>query len=363
MPSRPAPRITIKDLARELGMSVATVARAFHAGAAIAETTRAQVLSRAAALGYQPNALARGMITRRTRIVGVVVSDLHNPFYPEALSRLCATLQQAGCNTMLVTGREGPAGLMTGHEGVAEGPAGAEAAALRLLLSYQPECVVILATTLSSDAAAACEAAGTPLLYLNRFPGEVRAESIVCDNEAGAAALTAHLLAQGARRPAFIGGLAEASTQAERRAGFRRACAEAGLAPREQPAGAFTYEAGFDAALALLTGPEPPDALFCASDILALGALEAARHRLGLRVPQDLKVAGFDDIPMSAWPSHDLTTLRQPLEAMLQAALRWLGQVLDGAPPPPRLTRLPGTLVPRGSTASSPQKDTPCHTH
>ncbi|EFH09748.1 LacI family DNA-binding transcriptional regulator [Teichococcus cervicalis] len=349
MPSRPAPRITIKDLARELGMSVATVARAFHEGAAIAEATRAQVLSRAAALGYQPNALARGMITRRTRIVGVVVSDLHNPFYPEALSLLCATLQQAGCNMMLVSG--------------GEDPAGAEAAALRLLLSYQPAAVVILATTLGSEAAAACAAAGTPLLYLNRFPGEARAESILCDNEAGAAALTAHLLAQGARRPAFIGGMADASTQAERRAGFRRACAEAGIAAREHPAGAFSYQAGHDAALALLTGPEPPDALFCASDILAIGVLEAARHRLGLRVPQDLKVAGFDDIPMSAWPSHDLTTLRQPLEAMLQAALRWLGQVLEGAPPPPRLTRLPGTLLPRGSTASSPQKDTPCHTH
>ncbi|ONG53352.1 hypothetical protein BKE38_12395 [Pseudoroseomonas deserti] len=332
----------MKDLARELGMSVATVARAFHEGAAIAAETRALVLSRAAALGYQPNALARGMITRHTRIVGVVVSDLHNPFYPDALARLSEALQQAGCNMMLVTGGGRP-----GHP-----KAGGEMAALRLLLSYQPECVIILATTLSSAGAEACAAAGTPLLYLNRFPAAATAaSSIVCDNAGGAAALTRHLLDRGARRPAFIGGLEDSSTQAERRSGFLSVCAERGIAPREHPAGAFSYEAGQEAALALLQGPEAPDALLCASDILALGALETARHRLGLRVPEALLVAGFDDIPMAAWPSHALTTLRQPLDAMLRAALDWLEPVLAGLPPAPALIRLPGTLVARGSTA------------
>ncbi|WP_419900504.1 LacI family DNA-binding transcriptional regulator [Roseomonas sp. USHLN139] len=344
MPARPVPRITIKDLARELGMSVATVARAFHEGAAIAAETRALVLGRAAALGYQPNALARGMITRHTRIVGVVVSDLHNPFYPDALARLGEALQQVGCNMMLVTG-----------SGQADsGKAGGEMAALRLLLSYQPECVILLATTLSGAGAEACAAAGTPLLYLNRFPAApAAATSIVCDNQAGAAALTRHLLEQGARRPAFIGGLEDSSTQAERRAGFLSVCAERGIAPREHPAGAFSYEAGQAAALALLRGSAAPDALLCASDILALGALETARHRLGLRVPQDLLIAGFDDIPMAAWPSHALTTLRQPLEAMLRATLDWLAPVLAGMPPPPALTRLPGTLVTRGSTVAT----------
>ncbi|WP_159998691.1 LacI family DNA-binding transcriptional regulator [Roseomonas sp. 18066] len=351
MPDRPASRITIKDLARELGMSVATVARAFHEGAAIAAETRALVLKRAAALGYQPNALARGMITRRTRIVGVVASDLHNPFYPDVLARLSEALQQAGCNMMLVTGGGG-----TG---------GGEAAALRLLLSYRPECVLILATTLSSAGAEACAAAGTPLLYLNRFPGAAAA-AIVCDNAEGAAALTRHLLDQGARRPAFIGGLADSSTQSERRAGFLAVCAERGILPREHPAGAFSYEAGHAAALALLQGGQPPDALLCASDILAIGALEAARHVLGLRVPGDLLVAGFDDIPPAAWPSHDLTTWRQPLDAMLAAALDWLAPVLAGiAPPPPGLTRLPGRLVARGSTATTTrtEEEQACQLH
>ncbi|MFC4170194.1 LacI family DNA-binding transcriptional regulator [Teichococcus aestuarii] len=362
MPPSRTHRITIKDLARGLGMSVATVARAFHPGGAIAAETRALVLRRAEELGYHPNALARGMITRRTRIVGVVVSDLANPFYPAALERLTSRLQGAGYNTMLV---------MTEPEGAA---AASEAAALRLLLSYQPECAIVLATTLSSAASRACREAGTPLLFLNRHPSDPEAAAIVCDNAQGGAALADHLIDRGATRLAFVGGRADASTHAERRAGFLGRCAERGLPPPlewpgEGVAGAFTYAAGQAAAQALLAGPDRPQAVFCASDILAIGFQEAARGRFGLRVPRDLAIAGFDDIPMAAWPAHDLTTLRQPVEAMLDTALDWIGRLGRGEPLPRPLLRLPGTLVARGSTPAlvpatlrdtHPEKETSC---
>ncbi|PHK94937.1 hypothetical protein CR162_10910 [Pseudoroseomonas rhizosphaerae] len=343
MPASRAPRVTIKDLARGLGMSVATVARAFHPGGAIAPGTRAAVLRRAEEMGYHPNALARGMITRRTGIVGVVVSDLANPFYPAALERLTSRLQRAGYNVMLV---------VTEPEGAA---AASEAAALRLLLSYQPECAIVLATTLSSAASRACREAGTPLLFLNRHPGDPEAAAIVCDNARGGAAMADHLIDGGATRLAFVGGRADASTNAERRAGFLARCAERGLpAPCEWPPegreGAFTYAAGQQAARALLGQAAPPRAVLCANDILAIGFQEVARDEFGLRVPRELAIAGFDDIPMAAWPAHDLTTLRQPVEAMFDAALDWIGRLGQGIPFPAAPLRLAGTLVARGST-------------
>ncbi|MFZ6762923.1 LacI family DNA-binding transcriptional regulator [Pseudoroseomonas sp. WGS1072] len=344
-------RVTIKDLARDLGMSVATVARAFHADAAIADATRQAVLGRASQLGYQPNALARSMITRRTRIVGVVLSDLANPFYSAALAPLTAALQGAGYNVMLVMAEAG----------------GEMGEALRLLLSYQPECAVILATTLSSDAAAACREAGTPLIFLNRHPGAAGLEpgslAAVCDNSGGAAAVAGHLAAHGARRLGLISGRPDASTNAERCQGFLDRCAALGLPPPlVEAAGEFTYAAGQQAARRLLARPDRPEALFCTADILALGAMDVARHELGLAVPGDIAIAGFDDIPIAAWPSHDLTSLRQPVERMVAAALDWITLAGRGEAPSCRLLRLPGELVVRGSTVplQEARKETAC---
>jgi DNA-binding LacI/PurR family transcriptional regulator len=338
MPPKPSQRITIKDLARELGMSVATVARAFHPEADIAVATREAVLRLARERGYQPDALARSMITGRTGIVGVLVADLHNPFYPQALALLTAALQAAGFNTMLV---------------VAE-PGGTVDAAIRLLLSYRPEYAVVLATDLTTEATATCSAAGVPLLFFNRVPDAPDARGVVCDNQGGAAALAAHMIAGGMRRPGFIGGLEGTSTHRERRDGFIGHCAAGGLTVREEPGGAFTYGGGQDAARRLLRGPDRPDGLFCAGDIMALGALDTARHEFGLRVPEDLAIAGFDDIPMAAWPAHDLSTVRQPLEAMVEKTLAWVrGRPAAGAEAGCVL-RLPGQLMERGTTRPVP---------
>ncbi|MCG7360322.1 LacI family DNA-binding transcriptional regulator [Roseomonas sp. ACRSG] len=328
----------MKDLARDLGMSVATVARAFHPEATVAAATRAAVLSRAEVLGYRSNPLARAIITRRTRIVGILLAEMDNPFYPEALARLTAALQEAGFNAMLVVASPGQP----------------VEAALRLLLSYQPEIAVSLATSLGSEAAAACRAAGTPVLFLNRHPEDLApdAMAIVCDNHHGGARVADHLIEAGARRPAFMAGQADTSTNAERFAGFRDRCIKRGLPPpRHIHAGTFTYKAGHAAALSCLRGAERPDALFCCNDILAAGVLDAARRDLGLRVPEDLLIAGFDDIALAAWPSYDLSTLRQPLGRIIALAVEQIEHSARGGTLAGGIIRIPGEFIPRGSTA------------
>ena len=151
-------RVTVKDLARDLGMSVSTVSRAFYPDAVIAAETRKTVLERAAEIGYRPNPFAQSLITKKTQIAGMVVSDLTNPFYPELMTRLTTLLRQAGINLMLAAADQ--------PEKIDE--------AVDLLLTYQPDLMIVLATNLNSHAREKCEAAGAPVIFFNLVMGLIQ---------------------------------------------------------------------------------------------------------------------------------------------------------------------------------------------
>jgi DNA-binding LacI/PurR family transcriptional regulator len=328
-------RVTVKDLARDLGMSTATVSRAFYDDATIAVRTRHLVLERAAELGYRPNPFAQSLITKQTRIVGVVAADLTNPFYPEVLTKLTDRIQAVGLNVMLITA----------------GPNISMDDALKLLLQYQPDVTVLLAATLSSEAAAACRAAGTPLIFFNRHPADEHSVAVSCDNVAGGRSVAAHLIDLGHRRLAYVAGRPDVSTTVERWEGFLTECTARDVpTPLFDQAGTFTYEAGYAAAGRLFSGSGRPQAVFCGNDILAIGLMDAARRDFALDVPRDLSVVGFDDIGMASWPSHALTTVRQPVDAMLDRLVEFV--VTPRALDRPRQTRLPGLFIRRGTTAA-----------
>jgi DNA-binding LacI/PurR family transcriptional regulator len=327
-------RVTARDLASDLGMSIATVSRAFYEDATIADQTRRIVLERAAVLGYRANPFARSLITKKTRIVGVVAADLTNPFYPEVLTKLTDRLHAIGLNVMLITA----------------GPSTSMDDALKLLLHYQPDVTVLLAATLSSEAAAACQTSGTPLIFFNRHPADDNSVAVSCDNVAGGRSAAAHLAELGHRRLAYVAGRPDVSTTVERWDGFLAECKTRNVpTPMFDAAGTFTYEAGYAAAERLLASSTPPQAVFCANDILAVGFMDAARREFGLDIPRDLSVVGFDDIAMASWPSHALTTVRQPVDAMLNQVVDFVAS--PGQPHHPRQTRLPGLFVTRSSTA------------
>ena len=206
-------RVTVKDLARDLSLSTSTISRAFYSDAVIAPSTRTAVLTRAAEIGYAPNPLARSLITKRTRIAGVVTSDINNPFYPEVLTRLTERLREIDLNVMLT----------------AAGSSDSLDDAVKLLLSYQPDVVIVLAATLSSEAAEACGEAGTPVLFFNRRPLNVDAFGVTCDNVGGGRLVADHLIKLGHRRLAFVAGRPDASTNVDRWEGYRRGCLDHGL--------------------------------------------------------------------------------------------------------------------------------------
>jgi DNA-binding LacI/PurR family transcriptional regulator len=330
------PRVTLRDLAKELDVSVATVSRAFHKDAVIASETRRDVLKRAAELGYRPNPLARSLITKRTHIAGVVAADITNPFYPEVLNSLTEGLQSVDLSVMLVSAS----------------PSRTSDEALQLLLRYQPDVAIMLAATLPSAAAQACREAGTPVIFFNRYASDGVSWAITCDNVRGGRDIADHLIERGHKRLAYVAGRPDASTTVDRWKGFHGRCVRRGVAPpTREEAGAFSYEAGYAAASRLLARHPRPDAVFGANDIVALGVIDAARREFGLRIPEDLSVVGFDDIAMAAWPPYSLTTLRQPTSAMIECTVDLVRKLARRPSLEPNVMRIPGELVVRSTTS------------
>ncbi len=329
-------RVTVKDLARDLGMSVSTVSRAFYADAIVATATRELVLKRAQELGYRPNPMAQSLKTNRTQIAGMVVSDITNPFYQEVMSRLTVELHAIGMNVMLISASQ----------------AGEIDDAVRLLLSYQPDLVIILAATMSSEAMRECRAVGSPCIFFNRLSREPDCFGVSCDNVEGGGMAADFLIDRNHTRLAYVSAYADASTNVERRDGFLERAMQRGLArPAVIDVGRFSYEAGYEAANALGELPQRPDGVFCANDIVAVGFIDGVRNRLGLDVPGDVSVVGFDDIAMAGWPSHGLTTVRQPVDEMVSATVELAATLAVDPHEKPTVVRLaPRSIVERTST-------------
>lgn len=328
-------RVTVKDLARDLGMSVSTVSRAFYPDAVIAAETRKAVLQRASEIGYRPNPFAQSLITKKTQIVGMVVSDLTNPFYPELMTRLTALLQQAGMNLMLAAADQ--------PDRIDE--------AVELLLTYQPDLMIVLATNLASHAREKCEAAGAPVIFFNRLSADGLGFGVSCDNVEGGRRAADHLIDLGHTRLAYVSAFPGASTNIERQQGFCERALERGVAaPQIIEAGLFSYEAGYQAGLDLAALRQRPDGVLCANDIVAIGFIGALREGLGLDVPGEVSVVGYDDIAMAGWPSHKLTTIAQPLEEMMAATVALARELAAERQIPQRILRFaPGPLVERNT--------------
>ncbi len=327
-------RVTVRDIARELGVSVATISRALSPDKVIADKTRSRVMAKAREMGYAPNLFARGLSSQRSGIAALFASNITNPFYPEVVVKLTRRLQDVGLHTMLFTSVD---------------DAGADAA-LPLLRQYNPDIVIILAASMTPEALNDCVDGHTPVILFNRYIEGARASAVCCDNYEGGYLVATSLAEAGHERPAFISGLEAASTNIDRRRGFCDGCAAAGMpAPQIISGGDFNYATGYEGMKSLASGNDRPDAVFCANDIVAIGAMDAARRDLGLSIPRDLSVVGFDDIEMASWPSHELTTVRQPMNAMIECVIAEMNRLNDKGDTASRDQFLPGRLMVRKS--------------
>jgi len=295
--------VTVSDLARDLNLSVSTVSRAFYPNAPIAPHTRAAVLEYAKKVGYRTNLFAKNLVTQSTQIVGVVAADLTNPYYPEVVSKLTALLQESGINVMLSTAVE--------PQKIDE--------SVDILLNYRPNAIIILAANSVTAARERCDQAGIPCIFFNRLSSDGRGYGISCDNWRGGVMAANYFIKLGHKRLGYVSAFPDTSTNQDRKGGFLFQAKKAGLAtPYIFDAGAFSYKNGFKAALEYKAIGSPPTAVFCANDILAIGFMEGLEANCGVNVPQDVSIIGFDDIEMASWPSHNLTTIAQPTDKMLE---------------------------------------------
>jgi LacI family transcriptional regulator len=334
-------RVTSRDIAREAGVSQPTVSRALRGDARVAPATAALVQATARRLGYVPNAAARSLSTRRTSTVAVVVADIANPFYPELVDAVHRELGRMGYRTVLLSERS---------------DVGAERGIARLLRDGAVDGAIVATATTDARSRELVTGEPIPLVLLNRELDDAGRDVVVSDN-AGGAALAAELLVElGHERIATIGGPAETSTARDRDAGFATALRRLGkpIAPELIRGGDYSHRSGHQWALELLAQAEPPTAIFCGNDVIALGALDAAR-RLGVDVPGELSVVGFDDIPLAGWESFQLTTVSQPLAEMAGEAARMLVERIEADDdPPPRRVAFPTRIVTRRSTGRPP---------
>ncbi len=326
-------RATAVDVARLAGVSQSAVSRCFTEGSSVSAEMRARVQEAARRLSYRPNAIARSLTTRRTNLVGVVMGDLDGPFQPYLFETLTRGLAMRGKQPLLVRGD--PADALDGTAMAA--------------LDYQVDAVMVTAGSVSPRTIRGLMALGAPLLLYGRAVEADRVDSICCDNPLGARLVARALVAAGHRRIAYLGGRPTAFSEQERGTAFRAELAELGMPLVAVGEGDYGYDSGYRESLRLLAGPDRPDALFCGNDAMAFGALDAARTALGLRVPEELSIVGFDDVPMAAWPSFALTTVRNPVDDIVAVFLDMLERRLADPGAPPVLHRPPPVLVRRGS--------------
>ncbi len=327
---------TLEDVAREAGVSRALVSLALRGSTRVSAISRDRIRDAASRLGYRPNLNARNLAARLSGIIGILVSDLHNPFFAEVVDGLAAEASEHGMPVILSTGQANPAG---------------ERAALDTLLSLRPAGIALTGSVLDS---ASIERAATavPLVTVNRIVRSDRLDSVTIDEYAGSALAVAHLAGLGHRRITHIDGAAGAGA-VSRRTGYLRAMRDHGLAEHATVVrGGFTESAGWATTDRLLDSAGRaglPSALFVANDYSAVGVL-ARLAQAGVDVPGEVSVVGFDNAHVAGMLATQLTTVHQPKLEMGRIAVTALRSRQAGRTTPQRHVAAP-SLVVRSTTA------------
>ena len=333
--------VTSIDVARLAEVSQSAVSRSFTPGASVAPATRARVLDAARKLGYRPNAIASTLSTRRSRMIAVVLSNLQNQFYPLVIEKLSQRLQKNGYHVLL---------FVTETEDADE--------LLVELLRYQVDGIVMASTQLSSGLANQIAQARIPVVMFNRSSRAGSISTVGSDNFGGGRAV-AHFLADGGHtRVAYVAGAEDSSTNQDRERGLREGLAERGLRIVGRAVGDYDFELAAQATLDLFANfsnaGEQPDAVFVASDHMAFAVIDTLRMALGLRVPEDVSVVGFDNVPQAEWGAYQLTTVAQDVGPMIEATVQILLRQLEDDAVVRDHVVVPSALVVRSSARLPP---------
>jgi DNA-binding LacI/PurR family transcriptional regulator len=332
--------VTALDVARLAGVSRSAVSRSMTAGASIASETRRRVLEAAEQLGYRPNLMARSLMTQRSQVVALLMGQLRNPFFADMLGEFTAQLRARGYQTLLQT--------VSPDFGIEE--------AVEAALQYQLDGLLMVSCSPSAELAARCRRHRLPVVVVDRT-SVPESNQVWIRSEALGCAVAERLLAEGRRRFALVEG-APGEPLSRRARSFLQRVQQAGLNVAIEYGG-YYYDAGREAARRLLRSPTPPDALFCVTDPMALAAVDVARYETSLRVPEDLSIVGFSDVPTASWPSYALTTVRLPLREIVDRSVDMLLAHIDEPARAAEQALLDCPLVERGTTRALSRNGSP----
>lgn len=322
-------------MARVAGVSQSTVSRAFTPGLRVRPEIKQRIDKAAAELGYVPNKIARSMISGRSYAIGVVVAALDNPFYAQAIELLSNALRPLGYHIILFS---------------ADNAEGGVDKIIEELLLQRVDGIILASISTTLSLTKKIEATGIPCILFNRGQVDSNLPMITAGNFAGGKRAAQYLLETGHKRIAHIAGWHGSQTGLDRVNGFL-----AGMKGHEDKlVGTFDAEYNRDIAMHLTRDlfcrQDCPDGIFVGNDQMAFAVIEALRHDLGLRVPDDVSVIGFDDVPMAAWRDFDLTTFRQPVNRMINACVGIVTRMIDGYPQEALSVVIESDLIIRGST-------------
>ena len=339
-------RVSIRDVAERAGVSTATVSHVINQTRFVREETRQKVIEAVEALNYQPSAIARGLATNSTQTIGLIISDIGNPFFTAVARGIQDEVRQHGYHTIFCNTDEDPA---------------REDEYLRLLSARQIDGLIIAPTGVHSKHLTQMDKTGLPIVLLDRQTPCIDAPIVGVDNEGGAYQATRHLIELGHRRIAVLVGIETISTLATRLAGYQRALCEANLPVDESlviradprnymnqnhllstPAPTFFTNnqmtpSAFHALLRVLESPNRPSAIFVTNNEMTVGALHALKES-GIRCPEDISIISFDDHAWASIFTPALTVVRQPTYRLGKMAARLLIKLLNGEefePPTP----------------------------
>ncbi len=310
--AEPRKRVTSLDVARAARVSQATVSRAFASPKRVSEDARRRVFAAAADLGYTPNAIARTLSSRTSRLVGVVVPS-DSEYYEHALTLFARHLAPRDYQLLLFEYEVG-----TDIERV-----------LRAVRSYQVDALVVSAMIISPTEAANLQASGLPVVMFNYQNGDGTIPFVSVDSEQGFRDLAEHLVSTGHRSVVYAGGRRSSDADRSRYRGASETLAAHGVPCRYVEAGDFSYPAGLEVVDRLMDGASPPDAVMAASDSIAFGVIDGLRTA-GVAVPDDVSVTGFDGLAQAAWRAYDLTTIEQPLDDLVESAISVVMDAVSG---------------------------------
>ena len=323
---------TSYDVALKAGVSQSAVSRCFKKGASVAPATRAKILKAARELNYMPNAIAQGLINRRSNLVAILISNLTNLYYPEALAELTQRLSERGVRVLLFT-------LKTESD---------VKSALAEVWRYRVD-GVIAAAKLDNEAIGQLNARGVPLVLYNRQNDSIPVSSVSCDNFAGERLLVDLLAAAGHKRFGLIAGPSDSAVSQARVSGAVERLKELKL-DFATVEGAYDYQSGRTGLHQLRKAMNNRlDAVIAANDVMAIGAVDAARFDLELKVPKDLSIVGFDGVAPAAWAGYDLTTICQPVHRMAEAAVAMVMERIESGEALPERRMYSGELRKGGS--------------